>query len=108
MSDLAARSDITNRDLAKGRNLKIATVSAPLVLGGVPAVVFLALVVFAAATPPVAATFFFLGLILSIIGFMLGLDFRAFFFNDFRDCWSDCVSRSPPGAFGPKRYNRFD
>jgi len=79
MSDLAARSDITNRDLAKGRNLKIATVSAPLVLGGVPAVVFLALVLFASATPPVAATFFFLGLILSIIGFMLGLGLSGIF-----------------------------
>ena len=74
-----SRYDIPKRDLARGRNLKIAAFSAPFVLGGVPALVFLFLMVVFGSTPPVAATFFFLGLILAIVGFVIGLGLSGFF-----------------------------
>jgi len=74
-----SKYDISKRDLARGRNLKIAAVSAPLVLAGVPAVLFLFLMFVFGTTPPVAATFFFIGLILTIIGFVIGLGLTGFF-----------------------------
>lgn len=79
MDDLVSKYDISKRDLARGRNLKIAAVSAPLVLAGVPALVFLVLLFAFGSTPPVAATFFFLGLILTVIGFVVGLGLSGFF-----------------------------
>jgi hypothetical protein len=79
MDEIVSKYDISKRDLARGRNLKIAAVSAPLVLAGVPAIVFLALMFAFGATPPIAATFFFIGLILTILGFVVGLGFSGFF-----------------------------
>ena len=55
MDEIVSKYDISKRDLARGRNLKIAAVSAPLVLAGVPAALFLALMFIFGATPPVAA-----------------------------------------------------
>lgn len=74
-----SKYDIPKRDLARGRNLKIAAISAPFLLSGAPAIVFLILMFLFGSTPPVAATFFFIGLILTIIGFVIGLGFSAFF-----------------------------
>jgi len=79
MDELSPIYDVTKRDLAKGRNLKIAAWSAPVVLAGLPAIVFLFLTIVFGTTPPVAATFFFLGLILTIIGFVGGLALSGFF-----------------------------
>ena len=78
MNDIA-RYEVTKKDLAKGRNLKIAAWSAPFVLGGVPAVAFLFLLFVFGSTPPVAASIFFLGLIISLIGFALGLGLSGLF-----------------------------
>lgn len=79
MDEIVSKYDISKRDLARGRNLKIAAVSAPLVLAGVPAVLFLFLMFVFGVSPPVAATFFFIGLILTIIGFVFGLGMTGFF-----------------------------
>jgi DNA repair exonuclease SbcCD ATPase subunit len=79
MSDLATHGEITSRDLARLRNLKIAAVASPIALAGVPAVLFLALTILFGTTPPIAATFVFLGLILTIIGFIGGLALTGFF-----------------------------
>ena len=79
MDEIVSKYDISKRDLARGRNLKIAAVSAPLVLSGVPALLFLVLMFVFGSTPPIAATFFFIGLILTIVGFVVGLGFSGFF-----------------------------
>lgn len=79
MDERVSKYDITKRDLARGRNLKIAAISAPLVLGGVPAVLFLFLTLVLGTTPPVAATIFFIGLILSVLGFVIGLGLSGYF-----------------------------
>ena len=79
MDEIVSKYDISKRDLARGRNLKIAAVSAPLVLAGVPALLFLVLMFVFGSTPPIAATFFFIGLILTIVGFVVGLGFSGFF-----------------------------
>ena len=79
MSELTPIYDVTKRDLAKGRNLKIAAWSAPLVLAGLPAIIFLFLTIVFGTTPPIAATFFFLGLILAVLGFIAGIALSGLF-----------------------------
>jgi hypothetical protein len=79
MSNLPERSDISKRELARGRRLKTAAIAAPVALAGIPAAVFMTLFVLFATTPPIAATFLFLGLILTAIGFVLGLGLSGFF-----------------------------
>ena len=74
-----SKYDISKRDFARGRNLKIAAFSAPFVLSGVPALLFLTLMFIFGSTPPIAATFFFIGLILTVIGFVVGLGFSGLF-----------------------------
>jgi hypothetical protein len=79
MNELTPIYEVTKKDLAKGRNLKIGAWTAPLVLGGVPAAIFLFLTIVFGTTPPIAATFFFLGLILAVIGFIGGLALSGLF-----------------------------
>src|SRR5215204_1814145 len=79
MDEIVSKYEIPKRELARGRNLKIAAVSAPLVLAGVPAILFLFLTFVLGTTPPLAATFFFIGLILTVIGFVVGLGFSGLF-----------------------------
>jgi hypothetical protein len=79
MDELTPIYDVTKKDLAKGRNLKIAAWSAPVVLAGLPAVIFLFLTVVFGTTPPVAATIFFIGRILTINWFVNGLAIYGYF-----------------------------
>lgn len=79
MDELISKYDIPKRELARGRNLKIAAISAPIVLSVTPAVLFLLLTLILGSTPPLAATFFFIGLILTIVGFVVGLGLSGFF-----------------------------
>jgi len=87
MSDLATQGDITKRDLARGRNLAIGAAAAPVVFGGVPIVVTLLLTLLLGATPPIAASIFFLGLIITVISFVGGLGLSGFFLYR-RSRWS--------------------
>lgn len=73
MDDLTLRYDVTARDLARGRNLKIGAIASPFVLGGVPTAVTLALTILFGATPPTAAVILFFGLIISFVGLLAGL-----------------------------------
>lgn len=79
MDEIVSKYDISKRELARGRNLKIAAIATPLVLPAVPAVLFLFLTIVFGSTPPLAATFFFIGLILTILGFVTGLGFSGLF-----------------------------
>ena len=77
MNELA-RYEVTQKDLVRGRNLKIGMISAPFVLGGVPAVLFFVLMFLFGATPPAAAVFFFLSIITGIVGLLIGLGLSGF------------------------------
>jgi len=77
--EIGPRSDITKRDLAKGRNLAIAAAASPVVLTGVPLIGFFVLLLLFSWTPPIAATIFFFGLLLTIIGAMVGFGLTGFF-----------------------------
>lgn len=79
MNDLPSKYDIGPKELARGRNLKIGAVTAPVVLTVIPLFVTIVLLIFAAASPPAAATILFLGLLITMIGFVTGLIFSGIF-----------------------------
>jgi hypothetical protein len=78
MDEITLRYDVTPRDLARGRNLKIGMWTAPFVLGGVPASIFFVLMFIFGVTPPAAAVFFFFAIITGIVGFAAGLGLSGF------------------------------
>jgi len=73
MNELEPRYDVTKKDLAKGKRMKIAAWTAPVLLSILPALMFGILFILFGTTPPLAATFFFLGIISAIIGLIIGL-----------------------------------
>lgn len=79
MDDHISKYQVTDRELARGRNLKIAAWTAPVLLTGVPAAVFLTLTLMFNSAPPVAVTLFFFGIVATAIGFVAGLAAAGFF-----------------------------
>jgi hypothetical protein len=73
MNELATRYDVTDRDLAKGRNMKIGAIGAPVLLTLLPAIVFVILFVLFATTTPAAFSLLFFGIVSTIAGFLTGL-----------------------------------
>jgi hypothetical protein len=74
-----SKYEVTDRELARGRNLKIAAWTAPFLLPAVPAVLFTVLAFIFGTTPPVAFTLFFLGVIFTAVGFVAGMALMGFF-----------------------------
>ena len=85
--EIVSRGEISKRDLAKGRNLAIAAAASPLILTGTPAVLSLLMLLIFSWTPPVAATIFFFGLLLTVIGGVVGLSLSGFFLYR-RSAWT--------------------
>src|SRR5687767_11506584 len=79
MNESISKYEVTDRELARGRNLKIAAWVSPFVLTAVPAILFTVLAMVFGTTPPVAFTLFVLGIILTAIGFIAGLALTGFF-----------------------------
>lgn len=79
MDERISKYEVTARELARGRNLKIAAWATPFVMTGVPAIVTLALTFLAGTSPPVAATIFFLGMLATLVLFFASLALSGFF-----------------------------
>jgi hypothetical protein len=88
MNDLPARYDIPKREMTRGRRLKAAAVAAPVVLAGVPAIVFTVLCLLFGTAPPAAISLFFFGVLFTVVGFVLGLVLSGFFLYRQRQ-WSN-------------------
>jgi len=73
MSDIVSKYDITPREMARGRNLRLAAIGSPIVLTLLPAAITLIATLVFATSPPMAATIFFLGAIITLIGFIKGM-----------------------------------
>lgn len=79
MDELRSKYDVTPRDLARGRNLKVAAWASPIVLTSLPFILFSVLFFLLGSTPPAAATIFFLGLIATLVGFAIGVTLAIVF-----------------------------
>lgn len=87
MDEAVSKYEVTGRDLARGRNLKIAAWTAPILIPAVPAVLFTVLALVLGTTPPLAFTLFVVGMILAGIGMVIGLSLMTFFIYR-RSAWT--------------------
>ncbi len=87
MDEAVSKYEVTGRDLARGRNLKIAAWTAPILVPAVPAVLFTVLALVFGTTPPLAFTLFVVGMILAGIGMVIGLSLMTFFIYR-RSAWT--------------------
>lgn len=90
MSELTSKYDISPRELARGRNLKAAAFLSPVVLTIPVLILTFILVFFLAASPPVAATMLFLGLVATVIGLFAGLALSGVFSYRYSN-WKDSM-----------------
>jgi hypothetical protein len=90
MSELTSKYDIPAREVARGRNLKVAAWLSPFVFSIPIAVITIILVLFFAGSPPIAATMLFLGLIAAFIGFLGGLILTGVFSYRYSN-WKDAM-----------------
>lgn len=79
MDELRSKYEVSSRDLARGRNLKIAAWASPFVFTLLPFLLFAVLFFVFGSTPPAAASIFFLGLIATLVGFVIGASLAVFF-----------------------------
>ena len=79
MDEAVSKYEVTKRELARGRNLKIGAWTAPVVLAAVPAVLFTVLAFIFGSTPPAAFSLFVLGIIFTAIGLLIGLILTGIF-----------------------------
>jgi uncharacterized protein YdeI (YjbR/CyaY-like superfamily) len=73
MNGLERNYDATRKDLAKDKALTYGAWLAPVLLAVLPALIFFILFLMFGATPPLAATYFFLSLISLVVGAVFGL-----------------------------------
>ena len=73
MSELPIRYEVTRKDLAKDKALKIGAWAAPVLLSLVPALVFFILFFLFGSNPPAAISLLAFGIISLVVGFILGL-----------------------------------
>ena len=73
MNELEARYDVTKKDLARGKRMKIAAWTAPILLSTLPFLLFFILSFIFGTSPPAAITLISLGVITGVIGLIVGL-----------------------------------
>ncbi|HBR58556.1 MAG TPA: hypothetical protein DEA22_13975 [Blastocatellia bacterium] len=73
MNEFASKYEISPREMARGRNLKLAAWASPIVLTVLPIAISLFALLLLGSSAPMAATIIFFGFIITIIGFIKGL-----------------------------------
>lgn len=107
MSNILAKGDITKRDLAKGRNLRIAGIGAPIVLTATPLIIFFILSIVLSGAPIFAVSSFVLGLVFAFVGLVIGLGLSAFFFYRHSNWTTEMRERIAANGIGADEIDWF-
>ena len=107
MSDIVPTTEVTKRDLARGRNLRIAGITAPIALTLIPLTVFLILTAIFAGTPTVVISTIFFGAVATVLGLLIGLGLSAFFFVRHQRWSAEMRERIAIGGIGANEIDWF-
>ena len=107
MSDIVPTTEVTKRDLARGRNLRIAGITAPIALTVLPLTVFLILTAIFAGTPTVVISTIFFGAVATVLGLLIGLGLSAFFFVKHQRWSAEMRERIAIGGIGANEIEWF-
>jgi hypothetical protein len=107
MSDIVRTNDVTDRDLARGRNLRIAGIASPIILTVLPATLFLILTAFFFGTPTIVISTLFFGLVATVIGLLIGLGLSGYFFVKHQRWSAEIRERIAIGGIGANEIEWF-
>jgi hypothetical protein len=107
MSDIVQTTGVTDRDLARGRNLRIAGISAPIILTVVPFALFLILTAIFSGTPTIVISTLFFGAVATVLGLLIGLGLSAFFFVRHQRWSAEMRERIAIGGIGASEIEWF-
>jgi hypothetical protein len=107
MSDLIRSREVTKSDLARGRNLKLVGITAPIVLTAVPFILFLLITIILSTSPAFAISSLFVGFVLSVIGLVIGLGISAFTFYRHQEWTKQLRERIAANGIGADQIDWF-
>ena len=107
MSDIVPTTEVTKRDLARGRNLRIAGISAPILLTLIPLTVFLILTALFSGTPTVVISIIFFGIVATVVGLLFGLGISAYSFVKHQRWSTEMRERIAIGGIGANEIHWF-
>lgn len=107
MANTLERYGISDRDLARGRNLKLAGISAPAVLTLLPVAIFILLTIVLSGAPIFAISSFVLGIFATIAGLLIGLGFSAYFFVKHQRWTTEMRERIAANGIGADEIDWF-
>lgn len=107
MSDLIRSREVTKADLARGRNLKLVGISAPILLAAVPFILFLLITILLSTSPAFAISSLFVGFVLSVIGLVIGLGISAFTFYRHQEWTKQLRERIAANGIGADQIDWF-
>lgn len=107
MSDLLAKQEVTPRDLARGRNLRIGAISAPIILTAAPLILFFVLSLILSGAPIFAASSFVLGILLGFFGFVVGLGVSGFLIYRHQNWTAEMRERIAANGIGADEIDWF-
>ena len=107
MSDIVPTTEVTKRDLARGRNLRIAGISAPILLTLIPLTVFLILTALFSGTPTVVISIIFFGIVATVVGLLFGLGISAYSFVKHQRWSTEMRERIAIGGIGANEIDWF-
>jgi hypothetical protein len=107
MTEIVQRNDVTPRDLARGRNLRIGAVAAPVVLAALPLILFLILSIVLSGAPIFAVSSFLLGIVLAVAGFVIGLGISGFLVYRHQNWTAEMRERIAANGIGANEIDWF-
>jgi hypothetical protein len=107
MSDLVPSREVTKSDLARGRNLKLVGISAPIVLTAVPFILFFLITILLSTSPAFAISSLVIGFVLSVIGLVVGLGISVFTFYRHQEWTKHLRERIAVGGIGADQIDWF-
>lgn len=107
MTNLSPSSNLTERDLARGRNIRLGAISAPLVLTILPALLFTILTIVFSGAPIFAVSTLVLGVIATILGLVIGLSISGYLFFKYQNWTSDMRERIAANGISANELDWF-
>lgn len=107
MGDIVKTSSITDRDLARGRNLRIAAVSTPIALTVLPLALFVILTAIVSGTPTLVISSLFFGFVATLIGFLIGAGLSGYFFVKHQRWTAEMREKIAVGGIGANEIDWF-
>lgn len=105
--ELESKKSVTARDLARGRNLRVGGIAAPIVLTILPFALFLILTIVLSGAPVFAVSSLIIGIFASVVGLFVGLGISGYLFYRHNSWTSEMRERIAANGIGADEIEWF-